>query len=324
MGSSTRSPSAQDSQASTHLAYRVTAPHVTAMPPLWSQSVALVERIVDSAALPVLVEDGICFRNCRNLRLVASQLRQHGTADLAGYCFSTKGSRVGERHPIADTDELFGGLRAVKDTVPEDSVVAARIEALICDYGAKPFCALTRKPTRKPTGSSFTRERAPRTRSFHYTYLQNRLAVLIVPTKHYRPTACRDARVFAVILAKHSRRAAIMAMRHVCSRTIHEQGIAGIAPHTPTLDKVLSFLSSRFTEISNGILVCALKDLILTAARCAILRVATDRRAVHQSRRSSSRTNATSSFLQRTPLRIVSLFDRAAALPRPPADVTPL
>nr|WP_271553759.1 isocitrate lyase/phosphoenolpyruvate mutase family protein [Bradyrhizobium sp. CCBAU 45394] len=40
-------------------------------------------------------------------------------------------SFVGEQHAIADIDEFSGRLRAVRDTVGQDLVLVARIEALI-------------------------------------------------------------------------------------------------------------------------------------------------------------------------------------------------
>lgn len=61
---------------------------------------------------------------------------------------------------------------------------------------------------------------------------QNKLPIAIVPTKYYRTSASvyRKARISTVILANHSARAAIAAMRQVCRRIMTEENTASIEP----------------------------------------------------------------------------------------------
>ncbi|WP_027522006.1 phosphoenolpyruvate mutase [Bradyrhizobium sp. Ec3.3] len=214
----------------------------------WSQFVDVVERIVDSTALPVLVDGDGGFGNFNNARLLARKLRQRGAAGVAleDSCFPKMNSFVGERHPLADINEFSGRLRAVKDTVADDMVLVARIEALIgghvmdeallrahayADAGADAILIHSRKSS------------ADEIFSFVSAW-QNRLPVVIVPTKYFRTpvSTYRDADISTVIWANHSMRAAAAAMRQVCDDIMAEEGIAGVEPRIATLDEVFALL----------------------------------------------------------------------------------
>ncbi|MGY8683208.1 phosphoenolpyruvate mutase [Bradyrhizobium sp. UFLA05-153] len=222
----------------------------------WSQVVDVVERIVDSTELPVLVDGDGGFGNFNNARLLASKLRQRGAAGVAleDSCFPKTNSFVGERHPLADITEFSGRLRAVKDTVADDLVLVARIEALIGGHGMDE--AILRAHAYADAGADAIlihsrKSTADEILSFA-TAWQNCLPVVIVPTKYYRTpvSVYRDAAISAVIWANHSVRAAIAAMRHVCGRIIAEEGIAGIEPHIATLDEVFDLL--KYDELARA------------------------------------------------------------------------
>ena len=74
---------------------------------------------------------------------------------------------------------------------------------------------------------------------------QNRLPVVIVPTKYFRTPASeyRDAKISAVIWANHSMRAAVRAMRNVCSRILADESIAGIEAEVASLDTVFELMN---------------------------------------------------------------------------------
>lgn len=214
----------------------------------WSHVVDVVERIVDSTALPVLVDGDGGFGNFNNARLLARKLRQRGAAGVAleDSCFPKMNSFVGERHPLADITEFSGRLRAVKDTVADDLILVARIEALIGGHGMDE--AILRAHAYADAGADAIlihsrKSSADEILSFVSAW-QNRLPVVIVPTKYYRTpvSAYRDARISTVIWANHSMRAAIAAMRHVCGRIIAEEGIATIEPSVATLEDVFDLL----------------------------------------------------------------------------------
>ncbi|WP_407181599.1 phosphoenolpyruvate mutase [Bradyrhizobium sp. STM 3562] len=215
----------------------------------WSQLVDVVERIVDSTALPVLVDGDGGFGNFNNARLLARKLRQRGAAGVAleDSCFPKMNSFVGDRHSLADIDEFSGRIRAVKDTVADDLVLVARIEALIAGYGMEE--AILRASAYAAAGADAIlihsrRSTADEILSFARTW-QNCLPIVIVPTKYYRTpvSAYRDAGISTVVWANHSMRAAIAGMRQVCGRIIAEEGVAGIEPNIATLDEVFDLLS---------------------------------------------------------------------------------
>ncbi|WP_439406459.1 phosphoenolpyruvate mutase [Bradyrhizobium sp. DASA03076] len=214
----------------------------------WSQLVDVVERIVDSSELPVLVDGDSGFGNFNNARLFARKLRQRGAAGLAlqDSCFPKMNSFVGERHAIADIKEFSGRLRAVKDTVGQDLVLVARIEALIA--GRPMEEAVSRAHAYAHAGADAIlihsrKSTAEEILEFASAW-QNRLPIVIIPTKYYQTpvSAYRDARISTVIWANHCMRAAIVAMRRVCGRIMAREGIASIEPHIATLDEVFNLL----------------------------------------------------------------------------------
>ncbi|WP_028351393.1 phosphoenolpyruvate mutase [Bradyrhizobium murdochi] len=222
----------------------------------WNQLVDVVERIVDSTELPVLVDGDGGFGNFNNARLLARKLRQRGAAGIAleDSCFPKMNSFVGDRHPLADIDEFSGRLRAVKDTVADDLVLVARIEALIAGHGMDE--AVLRASAYAAAGADAIlihsrKSTADEILSFASSW-QNCLPVVIVPTKYYRTpvSAYRDAGISTVIWANHSMRAAIAAMRHVCGRIIAEDGVAGIEPDIAPLDEVFDLL--RYDELARA------------------------------------------------------------------------
>ncbi|NYG45495.1 phosphoenolpyruvate phosphomutase [Bradyrhizobium sp. IAR9] len=215
----------------------------------WSHLVEVVERIVDSSQLPVLVDGDGGFGNFNNARLLARKLLQRGAAGVAleDSCFPKMNSFVGDRHPLADIDEFSGRLRAVKDAVADDLVLVARIEALIAGHGMDD--AILRAHAYADAGADAIlihsrKSTADEIFSFVSAW-QNRLPIVIVPTKYYRTpvSAYRNARISTVIWANHSMRAAIAAMRQVCGRIIAEENTASIEPNIARLDEVFELLS---------------------------------------------------------------------------------
>lgn len=219
----------------------------------WSQLVDAVERIVDSTNLPVLVDGDGGFGNFNNARLLARKLRQRGAGGVAleDSCFPKMNSLFGDRHPLADIDEFSGRLRAAKDAVAEDFILVARIEALIGGHGMGE--AILRAHAYADAGADAILIHSRRTAAdeilaFAHTW-QNRLPVLIVPTKYYRTpvSAYRNARISIVIWTNHSMRAATAAMRQVCQRILTEENTASIEPNIATLDEVFELL--RYDEL---------------------------------------------------------------------------
>ncbi|MGY4304162.1 phosphoenolpyruvate phosphomutase [Bradyrhizobium sp. USDA 4369] len=212
----------------------------------WTQLVDVVERMADSTRLPMLVDGDSGFGNFNNARLLARKLRQRGAAGVAleDKQFPKMNSFIGDCHPLADTNEFSGRLRAVKDAVGDELVLVARIEALIAGRGMDE--ALHRAHAYANAGADAIlihsrKSSADEILAFAKGW-QNRLPVVIVPTKYYQTpvSAFRAAGISTVIWANHAMRAATAAMREVCRRIIADQGIAGIEPDVATLDEVFS------------------------------------------------------------------------------------
>ena len=222
----------------------------------WTQLVDVVERMTDSTDLPVLVDGDSGFGNFNNARLLARKLRQRGAAGVAleDKGFPKMNSFIGDRHPLADIGEFSGRLRAVKDTVSDDLVLVARIEALIAGHGMDE--ALTRAHAYAEAGADAIlihsrKSVADEILAFAGAW-QNRLPVVIVPTKYFRTpvSAYREAGISTVIWANHSMRAAIAGMRDVCGRIIAEESIAGIEGEVATLDEVFGLM--RYGELAEA------------------------------------------------------------------------
>jgi len=221
----------------------------------WSEMVDAVERMAETVQVPILVDGDSGFGNFNNARLVAAKMCQRGAA---GICLEDKwfpkmNSFVGDHHPLAEIGEFCGRLRAVKDTVGDsDFVLVARVEALIAGHGQEE--ALKRAHAYAESGADAILihsrlSTADEILAFAQLW-QNRLPLIIVPTKYYRTpvSVYRTAGISTVIWANHAMRAAVAAMRQVCGRILSEEGIAGIEGDIASLDEVFGLL--RYDELA--------------------------------------------------------------------------
>lgn len=223
----------------------------------WSQLVDVVERMADATDIPILVDGDSGFGNFNNARLAALKLSQRGAA---GICLEDKGfpkmnSFVGDRHPLAEITEFCGRLKAVKDTVPErEFVLVARIEALIAGHGQGE--ALARAHAYADVGADailiHSRQSVAEEILDFARVWQNRLPVVIVPTKYHRTpvSAYREAGISTVIWANHNMRASVAAMRAVCGRILAEESISGIENEVASLDEVFGLLN--YAELASA------------------------------------------------------------------------
>jgi phosphoenolpyruvate phosphomutase len=225
----------------------------------WTQVVEVVERMADATHVPILVDGDSGFGNFNNARLAALKLFQRGAA---GICLEDKkfpklNSFVGEggQHPLADVAEFSGRLRAVKDTVPNDTfALVARVEALIAGHGQDE--ALERAYAYAEAGADAVlihsrKSTAEEVVSFALEW-KNYLPLIIVPTKYYQTpvSAYREAQISTVIWANHSMRASIRAMRQVCHRIRTEQSIAGIETEVASLEEVFGLM--HYEELASA------------------------------------------------------------------------
>ena len=214
----------------------------------WTQVVDVVERMVDATNIPVLVDGDSGFGNFNNARLLAKKLEQRGASGVAieDKGFPKMNSFVGDRHPLAEVDEFCGRLKAVKDTTGPDFVLVARIEALIAGHGLDE--AITRAHAYAKAGADAIlihsrKAVADEILGFAKEW-DNKLPVVIVPTKYYRTpvSAYRKAGISTVIWANHTMRAAIAGMRDICARIQTEESIAGIEEQVAGLEELFSLV----------------------------------------------------------------------------------
>lgn len=214
----------------------------------WTQVVDVVERMVDATNIPVLVDGDSGFGNFNNARLLAKKLEQRGASGVAieDKGFPKMNSFVGDRHPLADINEFCGRLRAVKDTTGSDFVLVARIEALIAGHGLDE--ALVRADAYAEAGADailiHSRKAVADEILAFAEQWDNKLPVVIVPTKYYRTpvSAYRSAGISTVIWANHSMRAAVAGMRDICSRIQTEESIAGIENQVAGLEELFGLI----------------------------------------------------------------------------------
>ena len=216
----------------------------------WTELVDVVERMVDATGHS---SSGGCGQWLWQLQQRAACRPQTSSARREGICLEDKGfpkmnSFVGDRHPLAEIKEFCGRLQAVKDTVSAtDFVLVARIEALIAGHGQDE--ALARAHAYADAGADAILIHSRKSEAdeiFAFTRSwQNRLPVVIVPTKYYRTPVSkyREAGISTVIWANHNMRAAIAAMRDVCTRILNDDGIAGIESEVATLEELFELMA---------------------------------------------------------------------------------
>lgn len=222
----------------------------------WTEVVDVVERMADAVDIPILVDGDSGFGNFNNARLAALKLSQRGAA---GLCLEDKGfpkmnSFVGNRHPLADMEEFCGRLKAVKDTVGEDLVLVARLEALIAGHSQEE--ALKRAHAYADAGADaiFIHSRkSTADEIFEFTKAwANKKPVVIVPTKYYATpvSAYRAENISTVIWANHAMRASVSAMQKVCKRIQSEESIAGIEHEIASLEDVFELM--HYGELASA------------------------------------------------------------------------
>ena len=214
----------------------------------WTNLVDVVEHMVDATEIPVLVDGDSGFGNFNNARLLASKLLQRGAAGvvLEDKGFPKMNSFVGNRHPLADIAEFCGRLKAVRDSVDDDFVLVARLEALIAGYGQDE--ALKRAHAYADAGVDAIlihsrKSTADEIVEFAAAW-QNRRPVIIVPTKYYKTPVSiyRDAGISTVIWANHAMRASVAAMQQICMRIKADESIAGIEDEIASLENVFDLM----------------------------------------------------------------------------------
>ncbi|MGY3488168.1 2-methylisocitrate lyase-like PEP mutase family enzyme [Bradyrhizobium sp. USDA 4011] len=148
--------------------------------------------------------------------------------------------------PARRHQRVFGAAARCKDAVADELVLVARIESFIAGHDIQE--AISRAHAYADAGSDAILIHSRRSAADEILAFagarRNKLPVVIVPTKYYRTpvSVYRRAGISTVIWANHSMRAAMAAMRQVCSRIIAEENTASVEPNIATLDEVFELL----------------------------------------------------------------------------------
>lgn len=223
----------------------------------WTEVADAVERMRSRAVVPILVDGDTGFGNFNNVRLFSKRLLARGAA---GICIEDKlfpkmNSFVGDNHPLAEIDEFCGRIKASKDATAGGLVLVARIEALIAGHGLQE--ALRRAHAYADAGADAIlihsrKSEATEILSFTSEW-NNRLPVVIVPTKYYAtPTEkFRQAGISTVIWANHGLRASLVAMENVYRQIHKEQSLLTIEPGVAGLEKIFEIFDYGELDIAE-------------------------------------------------------------------------
>ncbi|HKW52658.1 MAG TPA: phosphoenolpyruvate mutase [Stellaceae bacterium] len=224
----------------------------------WTQVLDVLEFMADSTALPILVDGDTGYGNFNNVRRLVRKL---GDRHIAGVCIEDKvfpktNSFVGERQPLAETEEFCGRIKAGKDSQSDDDfVIVARTEALISGHGMDE--ALQRAEAYHAAGADAIlihskQKTATEILAFAERW-QNRCPLLIVPTTyHSTPTSLfRQAGISTVIWANHNLRASITAMRDTSRRIWEDESLHEVEGRVAGVQDVFRIVGNAELEAAE-------------------------------------------------------------------------
>jgi phosphoenolpyruvate phosphomutase len=212
----------------------------------WTQVLDVLEFMSDVTSIPILLDGDTGYGNFNNARRLVAKLEQR---NIAGVCIEDKlfpktNSFInGEAQPLADIDEFCGKLKAMKDMQTDDDfVVVARVESFIAGWGLAE--TLRRAEAYRQAGADAVlihshRSDTAEIESFMKEW-QQRLPVIVVPTKYYTTPAQRLAElgISLVIWANHNLRASIDAMQKMSKHIFEQESIAEAESAIASLDEV--------------------------------------------------------------------------------------
>ena len=224
----------------------------------WTQVLEVLEFMVDSTALPILIDGDTGYGNFNNVRRLVRKLCERG---IAGVCIEDKlfpktNSFVGERQPLASIEEFAGRIKAGKDSQSDDDfVIVARTEALISGHGLDE--ALLRAEAYHAAGADailiHSKQKTATEIIAFADRWQNRCPLLIVPTTyHSTPTSLfRQAGISTVIWANHNLRAAITAMRDTSRRIWEDESLREVEGRVAGVQDVFRLVGNAELEAAE-------------------------------------------------------------------------
>lgn len=198
----------------------------------WTQSLSVLEQMVDKVHVPTLFDGDTGFGNFNNFRRLVCKLERLGVSGVVieDKRFPKLNSFAGPRQDLADVAEFCGKLRAGLDTRIDDSfTVIARTEALIAGAGMEE--ALARACAYVEAGADaifiHSKQKSPDEILEFLRRWNKRAPIVVAPTTYYTVglKELESLGVTTFICANHSMRASVAAMRQVCERIFAEQGL---------------------------------------------------------------------------------------------------
>ena len=225
----------------------------------WTQVTDHVAFMVESTAIPLLLDGDTGYGNFNNMRRLVRKLEQVGVAGVTieDKLFPKTNSFLrSERQPLADVDEFCGKIKAGKDSQSDpDFILVARVEALIAGWGRAE--ALKRAEAYHLAGADailiHSRQSSPAEIFGFLDEWGNRAPVLLVPTKYWRtPTDdFRARRVSVVIWANHVLRVAISAMQATARAIASDQSLLNVEPAVAPLHEVFRLQGDEELEAAE-------------------------------------------------------------------------
>lgn len=195
----------------------------------------VVEFMADATDVPILMDGDTGYGHFNTFRRLVRRAESAGIAGVCieDKCFPKTNSFIrGRGQPLIDIEQFCGKIRAGCDTRRDDEfVIVARTEAFIAGWGLDE--ALKRADAYPLAGADAILVHsasvdATQILAFRNEW-ENRLPVVVVPTKYYRTPAqtLRDAGISVAIWANHLMRASLVAMQRAAAKIKETEGLAG-------------------------------------------------------------------------------------------------
>lgn len=222
----------------------------------WTQVLEVVEFMADATTVPILLDGDTGYGDFNTMQRLIRKLESRG---VAGVCIEDKifpktNSFIrGAGQPLAPIDEFAGKIKAGKDAQSDDDfVIVARVEAFIAGWGFEE--AMRRAEAYRLAGAdAILMHSALRSPSEILAFLKawdNRLPVVIVPTKYYQtPTdVFREHKVSTVIWANHLMRSSLKAMQATAKTIFEEQTLINVEEKVAPLADVFRIQGEHALE----------------------------------------------------------------------------
>lgn len=216
----------------------------------WTQCLDIIEFMTDAVDIPVLMDGDTGYGNFNNVRRLVKKLCQKG---VSGVCIEDKifpktNSFIGDKQPLASTDEFCGKIKAAKDAqLCSEFSVVARIEALISGHSMEE--ALLRAEAYYAAGADAILIHSKKGEADEIIQFASQcpshIPLIIVPTKYFKtPTEkFEKAKISAIIWANHNLRASLLAMQNLCEELYESQSLVEVEHKVAKLDDLFRLLN---------------------------------------------------------------------------------